>query len=168
MWARRIRPGAGRQLRLKQRPPGLNRHYNDQPKTYFQDSPPPKPTRGRRIFSSVLWTATTFALGAYSYHLAYKWAINTPLDFEDVSEEQALEMAQDVMVAGTQDMAAREAPPMTVEAATELLETRSGYAVTPTTVAHTSQLPSNLPCEDTWSCGAYTFNGDQAKDWDEW
>ncbi|EME46298.1 hypothetical protein DOTSEDRAFT_125535 [Dothistroma septosporum NZE10] len=57
---------------------------------------------------------------------------------------------------------------MTVEAATELLETRSGYAITPTTVAHTSQLPSNMPCEDTWSCGAYTFNGDRTKDWDEW
>lgn len=59
-------------------------------------------------------------------------------------------------------------PPLDTEHATELLLARSGFSVTPTAVAHTVTSPSNQPCEDTWSSGAYNLFNDQTKDWYEW
>ncbi|CAK3768593.1 [Pyruvate dehydrogenase [acetyl-transferring]]-phosphatase 1, mitochondrial [Lecanosticta acicola] len=52
--------------------------------------------------------------------------------------------------------------------ATDLLKSHSGYSVTPTAVSHTGQLPSNLPCEDTWCSGQYVHFNDSSKDWCQW
>lgn len=52
--------------------------------------------------------------------------------------------------------------------AQQMLEAKSGYSVTLQTVAHTCQNASNLPCEDTWSGGAFARFKDPTKDWCEW
>ncbi|KAK5125974.1 hypothetical protein LTR85_011329 [Meristemomyces frigidus] len=72
------------------------------------------------------------------------------------------------MGTAVQAAAATQVPPMDLMRAQEMLESRSGYSVTLNAVAHTCQHPSNLPCEDTWSSGAFTLLNDPAKDWCEW
>lgn len=70
--------------------------------------------------------------------------------------------------AGVQDALAREVAPLTVEVASDIIRANSGWSVTPKAVSHTSQLPSNLPCEDTWNTGQFVFFDDRNKDWCEW
>ncbi|KAI7126791.1 hypothetical protein KC324_g17495, partial [Hortaea werneckii] len=79
-----------------------------------------------------------------------------------------LETLEDAMSTAIQAAAAVNVPPMDLARAQEILESKSGYSVTPTAVGHTSQLPSNLPCEDTWSSGAFNYFDNEKKDWSEW
>ncbi|KAI6916151.1 hypothetical protein KC355_g17796, partial [Hortaea werneckii] len=54
-----------------------------------------------------------------------------------------LETLEDAMSTAIQAAAAVNVPPMDLARAQEILESKSGYSVTPTAVGHTSQLPSN-------------------------
>lgn len=152
----------------------FSRKYNGAPNaiphtTYFQQpQEPPKPPR--RIWRSILFGTTCIGLGAY----AHSWLYDLPflgLGIEVMDEGQLtpeLALLEESMATAVQDAAARGVPPMDLDRCQEMLEARSGYSVTQKAVAHTAQLPSNLPCEDTWSSGAFTFFNDPAKDWCEW
>lgn len=83
-------------------------------------------------------------------------------------EAQALPVGEELLSAVVGELAAKTVVPQTVESATAVLQSRAGYSVTPTAVGHTCQSASNIPCEDTWSSGTYTYASDPAKDWSEW
>ena len=91
-----------------------------------------------------------------------------PLDDLAGMMSDAGEVMEDVVAIAALDAIARETPPLTLEEADELLRARSGYSVTSKAVAHTCQSPANMPCEDTWSAGAFTLFNDTKKDWCEW
>ncbi|KAK4540451.1 hypothetical protein LTR36_009197 [Oleoguttula mirabilis] len=171
MWSRRLqrcRVPVHRTVRF-------TRKYNDQaigPHTTYFQPPPSQQKPPRRIFRSILLATSCLAAGAY----AHAWIYNLPfmgfgLEIEDEDglptsvETEALE---DAMGTAVQAAAATQVPPMDLMRAQEMLESRAGYSVTPKAVSHTCQHPSNLPCEDTWSSGAFNFFNDQTKDWCEW
>lgn len=102
---------------------------------------------------------------------AHSWLYDYAMQVELLDESElpaGFEGLEDAMSTAVQAAAAVNVPPMDLARAQEILETRSGYSVTPTAVGHTSQLPSNLPCEDTYSSGAFNYFGDEKKDWCEW
>lgn len=108
---------------------------------------------------------TSFTLGA----AAYRWLYTTSLDLlEEVSEEDGHVILEEAVRGLAQLAAVKRVPSLSVEAATEFLEAGSGFSVTPKAVGHTTQLGSNVPCEDVWSSGAFTFFEDKTKDWVEW
>ncbi|KAF7191041.1 [Pyruvate dehydrogenase [acetyl-transferring]]-phosphatase 1, mitochondrial, partial [Pseudocercospora fuligena] len=162
MWARalrvcRRRPATTQSCRnvLLRR----NQTYQGPHTTYFQQ-PPEAPKPKRRILRTVLWSTTCFGLGAYGYH----WLMGEPLDLLGALAGEAGEVMEEVVATAALDAIAKEVPPITMEEADELLRARSGYSA----VGHTCQMPSNMPCEDTWSAGAYTLFNDPKRDWCEW
>ncbi|KAI7501581.1 hypothetical protein KC367_g2783 [Hortaea werneckii] len=139
--------------------------------TYFQSPPqPPKPPR--RILRKLFFGSTCIGLGMYAHSWMSGLSMLGPgIEILDVGEEglpAELETLEDAMSTAVQAAAAVNVPPMDLARAQEVLETKSGYSVTPTAVGHTSQLPSNLPCEDTWSTGAFNYFDNEKKDWSEW
>lgn len=81
---------------------------------------------------------------------------------------QAIPADEEMLSAVVGELSAKTVVPQTVESATAVLQARAGFSVTPTAVGHTCQSASNLPCEDTWSSGTYTYDNDPKKDWSEW
>ncbi|KAF2773274.1 protein serine/threonine phosphatase 2C [Teratosphaeria nubilosa] len=75
---------------------------------------------------------------------------------------------ESAMATAVQAAQALGTPPMDLEKCQEILEMNSGFSVTQTTVGHTCQMPSNLPCEDASSSGTFNFFNDPARDWCEW
>ncbi|KAK1810515.1 hypothetical protein LTR12_015131 [Friedmanniomyces endolithicus] len=77
---------------------------------------------------------------------------------------------QAAMVEAVRSFLANNVPAMDLERCQEALESGAGYTVTPTALSHSSQLGSNLPCEDHWDSGTFDhFGGDgNAKNWNEW
>ena len=65
------------------------------------------------------------------------------------AEPLLLRAVDDAQAAAT----ARSVSALTVEAAQGLLDARAFFSMADMSVVHASQLPSNLPCEDTWSFG---------------
>ncbi|KAK5107500.1 hypothetical protein LTR62_001072 [Meristemomyces frigidus] len=132
--------------------------------TYFQ--PPPEPPKAkRRILRNVFLYTALVGAGAY----AHAWLLDIPflsLGLETLEEDVGA--LQDAMQEALHAAAAKGAPPMDLERSQEMLESRAGYSVTQTAVAHTAQLASNLPCEDQWSSGAFDVYHDPKKDWVEW
>lgn len=168
MWARSLRLSSRSLTHPTIR---FSRKYaNLEHKTYFQNPPQPPGKPPRRILRSILLGTTCLGLGAY----AHSWLYDVPflgIGLEAVDELQVgvdAESLQDVMSFAVQAAAAIHSPAMDLHRAQEVLETRSGYSVTNQTVAHSCQLASNIPCEDTMSSGSYTFFNDPAKDWCEW
>lgn len=90
------------------------------------------------------------------------------MEFEENGIPIEVEAIEEAVTTAIQVAGATNVPPMDLSRAQEVLESKSGYSVTPKAVAHTCQSPSNLPCEDTWSSGQFTFLNDQTKDWCEW
>jgi pyruvate dehydrogenase phosphatase len=148
----------------------FSRRYNAQTQvphtTYFQTPEPPKPRR--QIFTRLLSGTGFILLGAY----AHSWLYDLPflgwgLDELDSSDDVA--RVEEAFSEGLYAALAKVAMPLDLEVAQSLLETRASYSVTPSTIAHTSQLPSNAICEDTFSSGVYNLHPqDQDKDWCEW
>lgn len=169
MWARTAN-AASRSARLRPgRTPLFTRSYNGTnqgpPKTYFQAPQQQAPKPRRRIFRTILVGTTVFAFGFYSH--AYLQAKAVSLGLHLPSEED-LPVLEDALVAGAAEAQAKTVHPMTTEMATDILQSRAGFSVTPTAVSHTCQHASNIPCEDTWSSGTFTYFNDPAKDWSEW
>ena len=152
----------------------LSRKFNGQTteshKTYFQEPPIPPQKSSRGILRTVVIGTGFTCFGAY----AHSWVTGIPilgLGLEDLDGDGGPEMeamAVDAMTTAMQAVTAKQVPPMNLERAHEVLQAGSAYSTTPTAVAHTSSLASNLPCEDTWSSGSYTYFNDQTKDWCEW
>lgn len=169
MWARTAN-AASRSARLRPgRTPLFTRSYNGTtqgpPKTYFQAPQQQAPKPRRRIFRTILVGTTVFAFGFYSH--AYLQAKAVSLGLHLPSEED-LPVLEDALVAGAAEAQAKTVHPMTTEMATDILQSRAGFSVTPTAVSHTCQHASNIPCEDTWSSGTFTYFNDPDKDWSEW
>ncbi|KAK5174918.1 uncharacterized protein LTR77_000054 [Saxophila tyrrhenica] len=163
MWSRALRP-----IRTSvHRTVLFSRRYNGQPgphTTYFQP-PPQKPPR--RIFRAVFFGTTCFVAGA----IGSAWALD-PEELEAmglVTEGGAMEddlvMA---MQAGARDLAAKNVPIHDLARAQAVLESGSGYSITPYAVGHHCQLPSNMPCEDVMSSGVYHLFQDPKRDWCNW
>ena len=151
-----------RQCRQKYSARTYNAHAQGPPVTYFQPPPQP-PKRFRRVFTTILWSTTCFVLGAFaSSWLVDQYAVDADEDGERVK------VIQEALDAGMLHVNAHHCPPMTLELAKQLLETRSGYAIAPKAVGHVCHLPSNSPCEDHWTSGTYTFFNDSKRDWSEW
>ncbi|KAM0718646.1 hypothetical protein Q7P37_005717 [Cladosporium fusiforme] len=168
MWARTAN-AASRSSRLRPgRTPHFTRSYNGTnqgpPKTYFQaPQQPPKPPR--RIFRTLLLGTTVFVFGFYSH--AYLQAKAVSLGLQLPGEED-LPVLEEALVAGAAEAQAKTVHALTTEMATDILQSRAGFSVTPTAVSHTCQHASNIPCEDTWSSGTFTYFNDPSKDWSEW
>ncbi|EMD00396.1 hypothetical protein BAUCODRAFT_28751 [Baudoinia panamericana UAMH 10762] len=134
--------------------------------TYFQ--PPPKPPR--RILSTLLLGTACIGLGAYGH----AWLYGLPLlgigleDIEEVPPGADAEALEESMRNALQAAAASGVSPMSLETCQDFLESRAGYSVSHTAVSHVAQLGSNIPIEDTWSGGTFTFYNDPMKDWSEW
>jgi pyruvate dehydrogenase phosphatase len=79
-----------------------------------------------------------------------------------------LPVIEEALVAGAADAQAKTVHALTHELATEILQSRAGFSVTPDAVSHTCQSASNIPCEDTWSSGTFTYFNDPTRDWSEW
>ncbi|KXS94109.1 hypothetical protein AC578_7509 [Pseudocercospora eumusae] len=118
-----------------------NQTYQGPHTTYFQQ-PPEAPKPKRRILRTVLWSATCFGLGAYGYRAF----MGEPLGILGALAlaGEAGEVMEEVVAIAALDAIAKEA------------------------VGHTCQMPSNMPCEDTWSAGTYTLFNDPKRDWCEW
>ncbi len=171
MWAQGLRPLRSRLhrtvrfSRLRNYNGQLNAANQGSLPVYFQQPPRP-PKRGGRILRSVLLGTTCFVAGVYvtfsAFHLDELESGAIP-----GGDEEARAM-HDALSAGAEDAAARHVPVMDLERAQEMLSIRGGYSVTPTAVGHYSQLPSNLPCEDSMDSGIYNLFGDQKRDWANW
>lgn len=168
MWARTA-SAASRSARLQPRRTNLfSRSYNGTnqgpPKTYFQaPQEPPKPRR--RFLRGFLLGTTFFIFGFYGH--AYLQAKAVSLGMK-LGNEDDLPILEEALSAGAAEAQAKTVHPLTHEIATDILSSRAGFSVTPNAVAHTCQSASNLPCEDTWSSGTFTYFNDQARDWSEW
>jgi pyruvate dehydrogenase phosphatase len=168
MWSRTA-SAASRSARSRPlRPHLFSRSYNGPnsgpPKTYFQaPQQPPKPPR--RILRSILLGTTFFVFGFYGH--AYLQAKAVSLGMRLDSEED-LPVLEEAMVAGAAEAQAKTVHALTHEMATDILQSRAGFSVTPDAVSHTCQSASNIPCEDTWSSGTFTYFNDPARDWSEW
>lgn len=77
-------------------------------------------------------------------------------------------MLEEALTAGAAEAQAKTVHALTTEMATDVLQSRAGFSVTPDAVSHTCQNPSNIPCEDTWSSGTFTYFNDPSRDWSEW
>ncbi|KAH9825973.1 putative arabinogalactan endo-beta-1,4-galactanase A [Teratosphaeria destructans] len=171
MLARGLRPLSRLPARRTPRVAGRRKYNANDPRslpTYFQPPPPPPPPprSPRTIFRGVLLGSTCLAGGWYLHSWLTGVALFGPeglLDGEMVVEGVEVDMATVVQVAQ-----ASGALPMNLEKCQQVLELNSGFSVTQTTVGHTCQMPSNLPCEDTWSSGTFGFFNDPARDWCEW
>ena len=90
---------------------------------------------------------------------------------EDIEREMRAETADLMSILipiGKQTTFAKQVPPVDLELAQVYLESWAAHSATPTVVSHTSCLPSNLPCEDTWSTDSFVYNDDQSKAWCAW
>ena len=126
--------------------------------TYFQPPPPQPPKSPWRIgiWSSLLLATTSLGAGAY----AHSWLYDLPLlgiGLGVLEEGEALPLEagtmQAAMVEAVRSFLANNVPAMDLERCQEALESGAGYTVTPTALSHSSQLGSNLPCEDHWDSG---------------
>jgi pyruvate dehydrogenase phosphatase len=108
---------------------------------------------------------TFFVFGFYGH--AYLQAKAVSLGMRLDSEED-LPVLEEAMVAGAAEAQAKTVHALTHEMATDILQSRAGFSVTPDAVSHTCQSASNIPCEDTWSSGTFTYFNDPARDWSEW
>ncbi|TKA29102.1 hypothetical protein B0A54_16212 [Friedmanniomyces endolithicus] len=125
--------------------------------TYFQPPPqPPKSPWRIGIWSSLLLATTSLGAGAY----AHSWLYDLPLlgiGPGGLEEGEALPLEagtmQAAMVEAVRSFLANNVPAMDLERCQEALESGAGYTVTPTALSHSSQLGSNLPCEDHWDSG---------------
>jgi pyruvate dehydrogenase phosphatase len=162
MWARGANT-AFRGARLRpQRTTLFSRSYNGAnqgaPKTYFQE--PPK--RSRRVLKSLAKGTGIFLVGFYTHSYLHN-AFHPP-----GMHEEDLPVIEEALVAGAADAQAKTVHALTHELATEILQSRAGFSVTPDAVSHTCQSASNIPCEDTWSSGTFTYFNDSTRDWSEW
>ncbi|KAK5735679.1 hypothetical protein LTR17_008030 [Elasticomyces elasticus] len=139
--------------------------------TYFQ--PPPQPSGpSRSIWRSILLGSTCVGIGAY----AHSWLYDLPFlgigDGEEMVDGDMQRVEADILGAALAEasrcLSARNTPVMDLEMCEMVLQPASGYAVTATAISHFTQLASNIPCEDTFSSGAYTYEKDPAKAWCEW
>ncbi|KAL1586338.1 hypothetical protein WHR41_05412 [Cladosporium halotolerans] len=169
MWARTASAATrGSRLRLH-RTPLFTRSYNGAnhgpPKTYFQapQQQPPKPRR--RILRGFLLGTTFFVLGFYGHAYLQAKAVSLGLKLDHMDD---LPLIEEALAAGAAEAQAKTVHAMTVDMATEVLRSRSGYSITPAAVSHTCQSASNIPCEDTWSSGTFTYFNDPGRDWSEW
>lgn len=108
---------------------------------------------------------TFFVFGFYGH--AYLQAKAVSLGMQLGSEED-LPVLEEALVAGAAEAQAKTVHALTHEMATDILQSRAGFSVTPNAVSHTCQSASNIPCEDTWSSGTYTYFNDPTRDWSEW
>ncbi|KAK3673281.1 hypothetical protein LTR78_006826 [Recurvomyces mirabilis] len=133
--------------------------------TYFQPPLEPPKTRWGRITIAGLLLVSSGFLGGVWISAKALTAKNLGAELQDLAEDAAA--LEDAMAEAVHAAAAKGVPPMDLERSQEMLETRAGYSVNHKVVAHTAQLPSNLPCEDQWSCGAFDLYHDPKKDWAE-
>jgi pyruvate dehydrogenase phosphatase len=108
---------------------------------------------------------TFFVFGFYGH--AYLQAKAVSLGMQIGSEED-LPVLEEALVAGAAEAQAKTVHALTHEMATDILQSRAGFSVTPNAVSHTCQSASNIPCEDTWSSGTFTYFNDPTRDWSEW
>ncbi|KAK5133552.1 hypothetical protein LTR08_007591 [Meristemomyces frigidus] len=156
MWSRGLRCGRVPSVRALRSSRTFNGQATESHTTYFQQPPPQKPSGG--VLRAILLGTGCIGLGAYAH-------ANFGIE---VLEDEGPEMA-DALVPAIYAALAKRVPPMDLAGAQELLQqTRANYSTTPTLVSHTSSLASNLPCEDTWSSGSFTYFNDETKDWCEW
>ena len=167
MWAQRslrpLRSQLHRTVRFSRKYNG--NQYQGPHTTYFQQ--PPEPPKARRsYFRSILISCTFIALGAFGH--AYLFDVS---DLGLIVSEDVADAGEDLsvaMAAAAQDTAARQVPMMDMTTAQEFLELRATHSVTAKAVAHSCQLPSNLPCEDAVHSGVYELFHDALKDWAVW
>ncbi|KAI5359267.1 putative PPM-type phosphatase domain, protein phosphatase 2C family [Septoria linicola] len=167
MLSHTLRVGQRQTLRAH-RTTRFSRRYNNNalqgPHTTYFQQPVQPPRKWPRRLGLAVWSVGCFAAGTYA------WARLAMGPLDDLADMMggASEVMEDVVAIAALDAIARETPPITLEEADELLRARSGYSVTSKAVAHTCQSPANMPCEDTWSAGAFTLFNDTKKDWCEW
>jgi len=109
----------------------------------------------------VLGASSCLALGFYAHSRLYGTALDLDLGqaaivARGLTAQHASGLITSVLDAATAANA-RNVPPLDLKRAQELLESRSNFSANPGVVSHFAQLPSNLPCEDTWSCNVFTF-----------
>ncbi|KAK0812985.1 hypothetical protein LTR91_012544 [Friedmanniomyces endolithicus] len=77
---------------------------------------------------------------------------------------------QAAMGEAIRSLLAHNVPAMDFEGCQEVLESGAGYNVGATAVSHSTQLASNMPCEDHWDSGTFDHFGREAnaKNWNEW
>lgn len=75
---------------------------------------------------------------------------------------------REIFAAAVQHALASNVPILNLPTAQALLETGAGYSATVNAICHSCQLPSNLPCEDTFESGRYNHFKDPSKDWCTW
>ncbi|WPG99989.1 Hypothetical protein R9X50_00281300 [Acrodontium crateriforme] len=158
MWAPVLR--AGRTRALRQARFGIRTNasspYQGPPKTYFQPPPQPPPNGSQsriwRLFKGTLILTTGFFIGGV--------VVLTHLQLEEHELAEEMGAAMGMMGAGdfqgVVDTAARVAeiqqvPAMDFSYAQEVLTRIRSVAVSNTTISHVAQVPSNSPCEDTFS-----------------
>ena len=161
MWARTA-SAAFRSARLRpQRTNLFSRSYNGAnqgaPKTYFQEPP----NRSRRILWRLVKGTALFGSGFYIHAYLHE-ALKLDVQAEDFP------VIEEALVAGAAEAQAKTVHALTWEMATDILQSRAGFSVTPNAVSHTCQSASNIPCEDTWSSGTFTYFNDPTRDWSEW
>lgn len=109
------------------------------------------------------------AIGFYTHARLSDGSIFASIMAVEYKKEMTVKaLESEATVVGSQDYVARQTPPMDLRFARAILGSRAHYSFDLTAVCHTSQLPSNLPCEDTWSSHAFTPFNDAAKDWGHW
>lgn len=165
MWARTASAASRGARSRPQRTNLFSRSYNGAnqgaPKTYFQPPQQP-PKQSRRILWRLAKGTALFALGFYGHAYLQAAVVTMGMHKDD------LPVLEEALVAGAAEAQARTVHALTHEMATDILQSRAGFSITPDAVSHTCQSASNIPCEDTWSSGTFTYFNDPTRDWSEW
>lgn len=176
MWSRVLRRPSGLSLHRTVR---FARKYNGQQnqdphKTYFQDfqnyqQSPPKPRF--RLLRSTLLATSCFALGIY----AATFISIASLDEEDLAVDNLVSLlfkseGQEGALKGLmhiqREMEARQIPPLPLEVARSSMGLQAGFGFGVNWASHDCQLPSNMPCEDAFAYGGYSFFEEFDRNWD--